>query len=147
MLHILYSSSMRADSEITYSKDIVRIVAKKLDMPEEKVEHVLEFLIFYIKKLALLPNVFAIYLPEIGQMYLSAAYLKNAIINLSKKNRTEAEDEKLKVTKEKLKLLDSLLEPGYSPHKKRSKIRNNYFSLGKGLKELEGIQNEYDGRD
>lgn len=135
---------MRTKSDIAYSSDVIRDTAKELGISEEKVEHVLEFAIYYIKKLTLLPNIFSIYLPEIGQIYLSAAYLKNAIVNLkAKKELTPGEEIKLEAVQRKLELMESLIPTGYSPHKKRSKIRNNYFSLGKSLQGLEAIQNGY----
>lgn len=135
-------------SNIAYSSDIVREAAKELGMPEEKVAHVLEFLIFYLKKLAAIPECFAIYLPEVGQIYLSGAHLKSLILNLkSKEDKTEKEKDKILLLEERLSSLCNSLETGYSPHLKRSKIRNNYFTLRKSMEELEVFQNGYNEKD
>ena len=130
--------------DIAYSSDIIKETAKELGIPEEKVQHVLEFLIFYLKKLATSADVFAIYLPELGQIYQSIAYLKSTLILFRKKKLlSESEENRVEKISEKIEKMESLIEKGYSPHKKRSKLRNNYFSTGKSLKELESMQNGY----
>lgn len=134
---------MRNSGDIAYSSDIIRESAEELGISEEKVKHVFEFFIFYVKSLMRMPNIFSIYLPELGQIYLNSAYFKHVIgYTEQRKEISESQQEALNKAKERLETLDSLLESGYSPHKKRMKFRNMYFTKGKTVKELEELQNK-----
>lgn len=138
---------MKSDKQISYSSDIIRDATKELGISEDKVKHALEFTIFYIKKLTSIPEVFSIYIPELGQMYLNASYLKHQIGYLGeilKKKGVLSDNQKtnLQNAENRLKLLNEALSPGYSPHKKRLKFRNMYFTKGKTVKELEELQNK-----
>jgi hypothetical protein len=136
---------MQRPTDIAFTSDIAEIVAKELNMPKELIEDHVDFMVHWIKKLTMDPEVLTVNIPSVGRMYLNwtkverdYTYYKDKEEELSK-HKTKM----IGVNRKRLEKFGREFEgiSGYNRHRKRSKLFSTYFSKGKSLRELEEWQN------
>lgn len=137
-------------SDITFSKDIVKAVAKRTGFSEDKVKHVLDFMLFFIKKKAKEPNVYSVRIPFVGVLYMKTYALQMLLKEREKRNTVSKKSREIHVKlKEKVKRLHEEHEKlqkevgdiVYTPHKYRRTLTNWYFTKRMTKQELEEYQN------
>lgn len=130
------------------SKDIIQKVARRLDLPEEKVAYVFNFLIKYLEKLTWKRGILTIFLPHLGRLYVKKSHLVQQISRLNRQEEkyglSRLNKIRLSKLREKNKEIETNSEKGSSKlklHWKRSKLRNFFFTNKKTFEELENWQN------
>lgn len=140
---------MTKDSPIAFDEDIIQEVAKRLDMPIDKIRHHYDFFNDLILHLVSKPDLHSVKLYKFGTFH------KKILLMKAKSEFLQGLLEKGKRVKPmihtKLEYLKGSLENFYSSeqkdnpysvHYKRSRVHNYYFNLKKTFKELEEWQNK-----
>lgn len=134
---------------ISNREDIVKEVAGRLNIKEEKVGYVFDFLIEHMKKMMWLRGIVSLTLPHLGRIYLKNAKIKKEITRLrnlrGKITLNRADAIRLSKYETKLKELSENAEGGTSKlknHYTKPKLRIRNLNMGKSLEELENWQNE-----
>jgi len=140
---------MSRSNNISNNEDIISEVAKRLEIPEYKVEFVFNFLLKYIQKLTWSRDIVAINFPYLGKLYLknSSIVRRVKILEAKKKKKglTRMEAIKLSKLKDQQNLLLNNTEGGTSKlkhHFTKNKLKNRNLTLNKTYQELEQFQNE-----
>ena len=135
-------------SDIIYGEDIVSNVARKLKIPESRVQVVFDFLFWFIRKKSKEPEVFSIKLPKVGKLYLCTEKQKKVLLERDKRDTVSQKQRKgHRASLEKLETFEKIFKEKAGDkyvrtvHKKGANIHNYFWNKGKTFKELEEIQN------
>lgn len=132
----------KEETKIAFTNDIIKEVAKELDISNEKVSEVYNAMIGYLKHLIDNTDAVAIFIPHIGTLHIKIWFLYEKLKKLSKK------PEKLKIFQSKKAILDKHIQEhidnsykGKSRHIEKNTINRLPYNSGKTLSEIEEIQN------
>lgn len=135
------------ESNIVFSKDIIKKVSENTGYSEKQVSVHLDFFVNWIKHLTNKEDVLSIFIPHIGILYLN--WVKTAvelshIESLPESMRSENMSSILSKNSNKIEAFKREFPNNnfYNRHKKRFKITSNHFNNGKSLLELEEWQNK-----
>ncbi len=142
--------STKNKGDIVFGDTIIRNVAVELGIPESQVKAVYDFIFLHIRRLARSPKVFSIPLPSIGRLYYSSEKTKHQLSSREKNDMVSAKQKTYHNTqKQKVSRLEKELQKQssdssqvYTVHKKRSALRNFFYTKSMNLKELENEQNQ-----
>ena len=129
---------MKQRKKVIYKKDIIKEVADKLCEDEKIFEHVLNFSISRIKKLA--KTNLSIKVPHIGIFYLKEGGLRKKHQKLVSKYGEDSREAKLVWSK--IEEIREKTEGKYTIHRTRSKLRDFAFTTSNNLEKIEVTQNE-----
>ena len=136
----------KKDSKISFTSDIIKEVAKQLNLPETKIKAVYETQIMYLKHLVNNTDAVAIFIPFIGTLHTKVWYLFRQIEKYSK---TPLDSLKLDIFLSKKKIIDSHIQShiqnnykGKSRHLEKNKINRFIYNGGKNMEEIEEFQNK-----
>ncbi len=137
---------MRVDlnnSKIAFTEDIIKEVAKELDLPKKKIKYLYYTLISYLKYLVSSTSAVAIFIPFIGTFHVKVGFLFEKLYTY--RNNKERYD----IFKSKKDIIDIFLKDnmyggykGKPRHLERSKINHLFYNGGKSIYEIEKLQNE-----
>lgn len=133
--------------DVAYKKDIIKITAERLGLPEDKVEDVVNFSFEYLKFLTEQEDTATVELPGLGFLHLQfREYFKTYSRQVSsKKAFPNKQFPNLNKMKRKIDLLneEGIME-GVNYHKKYPRLKNTRLNMKMSLEELENHQNNED---
>lgn len=135
---------MKKEQEIVFTNDIIKKVAKDLEISESKVKAVYDTLFLYLKYLVDFTDAVAIFIPYIGTLYMKVSFLFKKI-ELYKSD--EKYKDKLEIFLKKKVILDEHIQStienkqSKSRHLSRNNIDKFRYNAGKTIQEIEEIQN------
>ena len=126
--------------EVSFSSDIYKKVADKLDCTPEFVEENYKAILKILNGMAKDPEVGSIGLPGLGRMYFKMFHARNVANTIE--NRYP-DTPIIKVLRDKADMIEKEVEGEiYSKHKKRNRISNFFYTKKKSFQELEEFQNK-----
>lgn len=129
------------NKEVLYRKDVLKEVAKRLDMTDKEVEYNYKALVHVMKEMMADPEVATIIIPKIGKLSFKAAVVEHMQARYKEKDITpSARVSKLFEKLENLKRDPNMRRKSYF---RRSKINQYFYTKGLSKKEMEESQNKH----
>lgn len=131
-------------SEILTEQQIIRDVAKELDISEDNVKAHMGFFKDFMEELMWRDDVHTIFIPHLGTMYKN---LKACASIAIREKREVMNDKRTKIVEKAQRDVDYLLKElpefeNFSLHGYRKRLHNVYFTCGKNRKDLQKFQND-----
>lgn len=132
-----------SESNIAYSKDIIKEVSEKMDMDHKTVKNVFDSIFAYANHLMKEEEVTTIYLSQLGYVYAYRGILRYKAKDAQKRIEKHGEDPSSRKMINKMKFLDKELEKvkGFSKHKTIPVLRSKKLTKNMSFEELENFQN------
>jgi len=132
-------------SKIAFTEDILLQASTNLSVDKKIVEDVYSSIVAYIHHLSTNTDTVAIFVPNLGTMYMKASYISKMIEKYKGKNLSKYE-----IYKNKIKNISNHANAYISDskfHKKsrhfdKNKLNNYYYNNGKSITEIEEFQNK-----
>lgn len=136
---------IRQDSKIAFTTDVVDQVAKELKISKEKVEHVYEAMMKYLKYLTLETNVVAIFIPSLGTLHIKMKHILDRIKFFKDKPDKQQQLSIFESKKERInKYVEKIKDhPKFVTlrHFEYSLVNKIFYNNGKTIEEIEKFQN------
>lgn len=132
-----------SNSNIAYSKDIIKQVSENMDMDYKTVKNVFDSIFSYANHLMKEEETTTIYLSQLGYVYAYRGILRYKGKFAEKRIEKYGEDPSSRKSINKIKFLDKELEKvkGFSKHKTIPVLRSKKLTKNMSFEELENFQN------